>query len=94
MLKHGSINKLNVHGLRKVNILPPYFTVVEFDLHTKEKTITDWVYENLESRFWMGQICKRLETKKVSLSPAIAFEDPAESTYFLMFLSQINKSNY
>lgn len=94
MLKHGAINKLNVHGLRRVNLLPPYFTVIDIDLRTKEKTITDWIYENLEGRFWLGQLYKRTESKKVSMNVAVAFEDPTESTYFLMFLSEINKPSY
>ena len=94
MLKNGTLNKLNVHGLRRVQLLPPYFTVVEFDLVAKEKTITDWVYANLSSRFLMGQMYAKTDNKKVAINAAIAFEDPTESTYFLMFLSQINKHNY
>jgi hypothetical protein len=52
MLKYGEVNPLNVFGLRRLDHCPPHFTKIHFDLRTSFKDITDWVFENLEGRFY------------------------------------------
>lgn len=86
MLKHGEINPLNVAGLRELPHCPPHFCRVAFDLATKEKNIKDWVYENLQGRFWSGNVYN--ENSKIQ--HCIAFEIHSEASYFSLFLDQIN----
>lgn len=91
MLKHGEINPLNVHGLRTVSWCPPHFEPVQFDLQVSEKTITDWIYENLEGRFYIGNVDVIQPNNRPTFRQClVAFEHPSEATYFSLFLPQIN----
>ncbi len=90
MLKHGEINPLNVFGLRTVGHCPPHFERVVFDLATSEKRITDWIYENLQGRFWFGEIYSDGFDGKPILSKCAAFEEKSEASYFALFLDKIN----
>lgn len=89
MLKHGDINPLSVLGLRRLNHCPPHFERVEFDIKVQEKQIADWVWENLEGRFWIGYTYRK-ENSNVVMQKCLAFELPAEASYFALFLDKIN----
>ena len=89
MLKHGEVNPLNVHGLRELNWCPPHFTRVMFDPLITKKTVTDWLYENLAGRFYVGD-----SDVNDSRQLLVAFEIPSEASYFSLFLPQINTSPY
>lgn len=89
MLKHGEINPLNVFGLRTVNHCPPHFERVVFDLATSEKRISDWVYENLQGRFWIGEVYSTTASA-TTMSKCVAFEEKSEASYFALFLDKIN----
>lgn len=90
MLKHGEINPLNVSGHRQLTHCPPHFCRVVFDLATKEKNISDWVYENLQGRFWIGQVFDDDSKMKA----CVAFEVHSEASYFSLFLDQFNAWDY
>lgn len=93
MLKHGEANPLNIFGLRQLTHCPPHFERVQFDLRTGEKSITDWIYENLEGRFYFGQIDVTQPNNRPTFRQClVAFEFPSEATYFSMFLAQINEA--
>lgn len=95
MLKHGEANPLNVHGLRRLTHCPPHFEQVIFTPHVVEKQITDWLYENLEGRFYVGQIDTHLTTSRTSQrNILVAFELPAEASYFSLMLASINISPF
>jgi hypothetical protein len=97
MLKYGEVNPLNIHQLRRINHCPPHFEQVQFDLNTGGKDITDWIYENLEGRFYMGQVTVSREpntTKPSFIQTVVAFENASEATYFSMFLPQLNVRNW
>lgn len=89
MIKHDEINLLNVLGIRQFDHLAPHLTKVVFDLKTKEKTITDWIYENLEGRFWLGSYVYQDDTG-MSMSCCAAFEIHSEASYFSLMLDQFN----
>jgi hypothetical protein len=91
MLKHNEANPLAVFGLRRIDHCPPHFTHVEFDSYVQEKTITDWVYENLTGRFYFGDWYKEGDNGKSAMSRCVAFEEPGEASYFSLMLDQINK---
>lgn len=98
MLKHGEINPLNVFGLRKVDHRPPHFDPVLFEIKTSEKKILDWIYENLEGRFWMGDVYSDPGSQKstgeffdkTSMCKCVAFEEHSEASYFALCLDQVN----
>jgi len=100
MLKHGEVNPLNVYGLRQLDHCPPHFEKVYFKCHTFDKTITDWIYENLEGRFWFGAPVQRPPkpesdswqdiTSLLASEKCAAFELHEEATVFLLMLGKIN----
>lgn len=89
MLKHGEVNPLNVHGMRQLKHCPPHFTEVIFDLNIAEKAISDWIYENLAGRFYVGYVDK-IQDDTYQRYYSAAFEEPGEASYFSLFLNQIN----
>lgn len=91
MLKHGEPNPLNIHGLRQLDWCPPHFERVQFDLQVSEKTVSDWIYENLEGRFYIGQVdITQPNNRPTYRQSLVAFELPSEASYFSLFLPQIN----
>lgn len=94
MLKHGEINPLNVFGMRLMSHSPPHFEKVVFDIKVPEKRITDWVYENLAGRFWIGDVYREGSDNKPTLSKCVAFEERSEASYFALCLDQINVYEY
>lgn len=85
MLKHGEPNPLNIFGLRKVEYCPPHFETVTFEPVVTLKTITDWIYENLEGRFFVGPVDISHDRHLL-----VGFELPSEASYFSLFIPQIN----
>jgi hypothetical protein len=92
MLKHGEANPLNVHQLRRVHHCPPHFEQVVFEPYATEKQVTDWLYENLEGRFYVGNIdvARTPGGKPIDRNLLVAFELPSEASYFSLILPTIN----
>ena len=89
---HDEPNPLNVHQLRRVNHCPPHFTQVVFEPYVTEKTITDWLYENLEGRFYVGDIdvARTPGGKPIDRNLLVAFELAGEASYFSLVLPTLN----
>jgi hypothetical protein len=85
-----AINPLNLFDLRKVNHCPPHFFAVDFDISTSEKKITDWIYENLQGRFYLGDYYVGANGFKV-IKKRAGFEIHGEASYFALILQDINK---
>ena len=90
MLKHGEVNPLNVFGLRRLDYCPPHFERVAFDSFVSEKHVSDWVYENLLGRFYVGYQDQSQGNKLVVRQMVLGFELPSEASYFGLLLPQIN----
>lgn len=92
MLKHGEPNPLNVHQLRELNWCPPHFVKVQFEPYVTDRTIRDWIYENLEGRFYIGDIdvARTPGGKPIDRNMLVAFELASESSYFSLYLSSLN----
>lgn len=91
MLKHGDPNPLNVFGLRQVDTCPPHFEKTTFNLSAEKRTISNWIYENLESRFYLEQVrYYNTETKRTALAMCVGFEDPGELVLFCLSLDKFN----
>lgn len=88
-LKNGTINPLNVHNLRRLTFCPPHFTCLKTTAdYSNQKTIVDWIYENFEGRFFVGEE-NELNGKSMTAQMVIGFELPTESTYFGLMLPSI-----
>lgn len=97
MLKHGEVNPLDVFGLRQVDYCPPHFEIITFNLRTSIKSITDWIYENLSGRFYIGDYIVHVDesqTVKKEMIKIVAFELHEEASYFGLFLPSINKNDF
>lgn len=90
MLKHNEVNLLSVFGMRRMDHCPPHFTPVQFDIRVAEKQITDWIWENLDGRFYVGDYYKESENGNFSCQKLVAFEEPGEASYFALVLNTIN----
>lgn len=84
------VNPLNLFNLRRVEHCPPHFYGVEFDITTKEKYISDWIWENLSGRFFLGDVLINC-SKDRRIRKCAAFEIHGEATLFALQLNEINK---
>lgn len=91
MLKYGEVNPLAVFGLRELDHCPPHFTSVDFDPKVNEKVISDWIWTNLEGRFYFGDYYYKKEDNTVHFCKRAAFEQPGEASMFALILDQINQ---
>jgi hypothetical protein len=95
MLKYSEPNPLNIHGLRQLEHLPPHFTPVFFELYTSERNIENWIWENLEGRFFLNDYHTINETDlKIHIVKCAAFELSAEASYFSLMLNTFNVSSF
>lgn len=93
MLKNGDVNPLNVWGLRQVSHLPPHFEPINFTLSANSKKITDWIWENLEGRFWYGINYRISGNGHLQPCQCAAFEVASEASMFALMLDQFNNYN-
>ena len=92
MLKLNEVNPLAVFGMRRLEHCPPHFVIVKFDIYTSEKVITDWIWENLDGRFFIGdQDISENGQETVSMQKMVGFEIAGEASYFGLILDTINK---
>lgn len=94
MLKHNEVNPLAVHGLRKLEHCPKHFTCVEFEIRTREKVILDWIWANLEGRFYIGDRYYLSETGALNAHKCVGFELPSEASFFSLILNTINTNDF
>jgi hypothetical protein len=90
MLKDLQPNPLNVFGLRRLDHCPPHFHKISFQLRTSEKSISDWIWTNLEGRFFYGDHYHRDVHDKIYFEKTVAFEIPGEASYFALMLDSLN----
>ena len=92
MLKLHEVNWFNLTNTRRVAHCPPHFELARFERKTDERIIVNWIYENLEGRFWFDNIQHRTgQEGKLALSACVGFEIPGESSYFSLMLDKINR---
>ena len=94
VLKYGEANPLAVFGLRELEHCPPHFIPVDFGLRCGQKIISDWIWTNLDGRFYFGDYYYKDDTNNVQLTKRAAFEIPGESSMFALILDQINTHGY
>lgn len=94
IVKKYQPNPLNTFNLRRLDYCPPHFFAINFNIVTNEKKISDWIWYNLQGRFYLGDnfvIINDLEHKRSQIQKSAAFEIHSESSYFAMLLPELNK---
>lgn len=86
------VNPLNLFELRIVDHCPPHFYAVDFDCTVNAKKLSDWIYENLQGRFYFGDVFVTKQGKQM-LCKRAAFEVHSEASYFAIVLPEINRTN-
>ena len=61
-----------------------------FDARVNDKVITDWIYENLEGRFYYSDMLVP-NHKNFIMQKCAAFEIRSEASYFCFMLESINQ---
>jgi hypothetical protein len=108
MIKYKEPNPLAVFNMRRMTFCPIHFETITFDLRVNEKTISDWIYENTEGRFFLGSIVRaaplpppgpdrndllnRRSNTTREMIHCIGFENHSEASYFALFLNQVNST--
>lgn len=91
-MKEFKVNPLNVIGGRHMECLLPHMSPIASSsiagLYRHE--IVSWIEDNLKGRYWLGSLTK-LEDNRIAAYDAIAFEDPYESTIFLLSCPHLAK---
>jgi len=89
VLRNGEVNPLTVHGLRELNSCPPHFIQVRFEIRNSYKQVVDWIWENFEGRFWLGDVYYLTEGGTTAMTACAAFEISGEASMFSLCLDQI-----
>jgi hypothetical protein len=89
-LAKGSVNPLNVLGLRKLNWIPEHFTTISVK-STEIDNMSSWIYNNLNSRYAIARSLKIDDNNKMIETQNLGFEDPAELTMFSLACPYLHK---
>jgi len=92
MLKFEEANYLSVCNKRRLfENCPPHFECIDFNLYTSEKKVSDWIFENTEGRFWLGQhVTANLKNDSNRINYRAGFEISSEASYFALMMDQFN----
>lgn len=93
MISADKINALNVLNYREVDDPPPYFHFTVLDIrYNLIQSLREWILENLKYRFYIGETLV-LENNQFVTKLKIGFEEPKESSFFLLACSHLKYSN-
>lgn len=83
-LKNGKPNPLNYFDLRRVDYAPPHFKYFIINKYnpTIVRQINDWIIDNLNSRYYIGQGIMLDNTNTIVYNTRIGFESEKEITFF------------
>jgi hypothetical protein len=79
-LAKGTINPLNVLGLRKLHFIPKHFKTIKIVNTLMFQKIDHWIYFNLNSRYCMEIKQGINKHRKITDICVIGLEDPKELT--------------
>jgi hypothetical protein len=83
-LKVGKPNPLNYFGLRRAEFACPHFsyTVIERFNPSLTKSLDQWIRNNLNGRYYIGQDLALDHTNTIVYTTRIGFEQEKELSYF------------
>jgi hypothetical protein len=91
MLKQLNIRPEDWYGTRELDWIPKHFTPVPYQVQRSPGTIK-WIIENTTGRYAFGYRLRNEQNRLVS-EPVLAFENPAETTVFVLTNSSPKYSN-
>lgn len=82
-LKNGKVNALNALDLRKVSFPAHHFHYTNLVKYTPayQKQIDNWIYNNLNSRYYVGQALDLVDNSIVYVTK-VGFEQEKELSFF------------
>jgi succinate dehydrogenase flavin-adding protein (antitoxin of CptAB toxin-antitoxin module) len=80
------------YGTRELDFIPKHFTVLPYPIR-KGSDILSWILNNTSGRYAFGTKLVTENNKLVS-KEVLAFEDPAEATFFALSNEQPKFSDY
>jgi hypothetical protein len=88
-LLRGTINPLNVLGLRKLSHIPPHFAKMTSRNVDKIDVIDIWIYTRLDSRYCVKKSYILDQDKKMVEVVEIGIEEPRELSMFSLGCSHL-----
>lgn len=88
-LLRGTINPLNVLGLRKLSHIPPHFAKMTSKNIDKIDVIDSWIYTRLDSRYCVKKSYILDQDKKMVEVVEIGIEEPKELSMFSLGCSHL-----
>jgi len=90
----GSVNPLNVVGQRRLQYIPPHFSILNIENpESGVEKIDRWIYDNLNSRYCI-KLKQGLDAKRRIVEVCqIGVEDPKELTLFSLACPYVYNKN-
>ena len=90
-LKYGKPNPLNLLGIRRVHFPARHFhyTILTRFNPNRTMSIEDWILQNLNGRFYIGQTLSLDSNKTYTYETKIGFEEEKELSFFLLGYSNL-----
>jgi hypothetical protein len=91
-IKNGKPNPLNYFGLRRADFAAKHFHYIIIPKYTPGiiKNIDTWIYQNLNSRYYIGQSLHLDNTNTISYTIKIGFEQEKELSFFNIACPYLN----
>lgn len=85
-MSNRKVNPLNVYGARRVEFCPPYFEETTFEVkgYYAHRTLSDWIFKNLNGRYYVGKTATIEEDGPIKNPVKVAFEVPSELSLFML----------
>ena len=83
-LKNGKPNPLNYFDLRKVNFPAFHFHFTHLSKNSPSyiKQLDQWIYHNLNGRYYVGQSLDLDQTNSIVYTTKVGFEQEKELSFF------------
>lgn len=90
-LIRGTVNPLNVLGIRKLSFIPPHFAKTYTENLRNMHSIDDWIYTNLNSRYCIKKSHMLDKNNKITEMCEIGMEDAKELTMLSLGCPYLHK---
>ena len=91
-LVRGSVNALNVLGVRRLSYMPKHFAIMTLSGSVTLERIDSWVYQNLDSRYTIIKSLKLDSNNKMIEIHELGVEDAKELTILSLSCPYLDKN--
>lgn len=91
-LTKGTVNPLNVLGVRRLSYMPKHFATMTFSDQVSTDKIDSWVYQNLDSRYAIVKNLKLDSSNKMIEIHELGVEDAKELTILSLSCPYLDKN--